>query len=46
MLIAYQMQLKSEESDHGTFVSLCYSFKCYVDMDSLILAYTGYCQRS
>ena len=45
-LIAYQTQLKSDESDHGTFASLCYFFECLVDMDSLILAYTGYCQRS
>jgi len=34
------MQLKSEESDHGTFASLYYSFECLVDMDFLILAYT------
>ena len=38
-LVAYQMQLKSEEPAHGTYSSLCYFLERFMNMDSLVLAY-------
>ena len=39
-LVAYQVQLESEEPAHRTFASLRYASECLMDMDSLVLAYT------
>ena len=38
-LVAYQMQLESEEPAHGTFPSLSYSLERFMNKDSLVLAY-------